>query len=172
MALTAKIKLSGGETCTPEEHAARTKALAEEQVKKLRSRGGAFRLVLITPESVEQLYATDNELAGEVFRVRLPGLLEHELSSAQVHDPSKLNGNARGLRILHVVEHGYLKAGDRLTNFKALSLAIGVANPAAYLYQASCRSAGLDGRKATCKGVTFCREEDYAQFVSENANVD
>lgn len=170
MALTAKMRLPGGAACTPEEFEAHKRALADERIKTLRARGGIFRLLLVSPEGVEQLYATDNELFPQLVRLRLPEFFEHELAGAQEHDPSKLHGNSRGIRILHVVSHGYLKAGDRLENFKALSQAIGVMNPAANLYQASCKSVGLDGKKATCKGVTFCREEFYNEFLAQNAD--
>jgi hypothetical protein len=142
---------------------AQAEAAEKSRADALRKRGGAFKIILTTPDSVEQVFASDDESFPELVRLRLAVWMEQQkITSVTLVAPEKIV--ARVVSVMPGTET-YLKPGDVFRSWKQVAKALCHTNPLVALAQAENK-----GKKsATVSGIEFCREENYHLF--SNASV-
>lgn len=161
------VKMSLEEAKRHDAALAAQRAEAEKaKLAEIQQKAGAYRLIYVGPGGVSQLFASNDERAHDVLSRKLPFWLEQNIGAPQsAFEP--LHGRTKFVRILRVPEGGStLQPGDRisLTEFAQV---LKVSNVHSYLSQAK----NVGKKEATARGVTFCREEDYADLATKAVSI-
>ncbi len=165
-----KVRLADGTTVsmTPEEHKvhiAERAALREQaeaaRLEALTRSAGIYRLILVGPAGASQVFASNEEQAGEIIARRLPLWLEDNLPKMVLDAQDAPVGrvtNAKALRIVSVSgDCTVVRPGDVFPSAAELARLLQVKFMQQRIYQA--KSNG--GKTVTIKGVTFCLASDY-----------